>query len=151
MEPDRIIIAFLKAQTAFTIATCVNDVPYCASCYYAYSNDHNLLVFKSSINTLHIQNGIRNNRVAGSILPDKLITGKVQGLQFEGTFCQPSGELYNEAKMAYYKKYPFALAIPGDLWAVSLNSLKFTDNTLGFGKKIRWEKSSADPLRINRS
>lgn len=139
MEPDRIIIAFLKIQTAMTIATSVNNIPYCATCFYAYCEEAKLLVFKSSINTVHVQNGIRNNKVSGSILPDKLITGKVKGLQFLGLFFQPEDDLFSKAKLAYYKKYPFALAIPGELWAISLSMIKFTDNTLGFGKKLSWE------------
>lgn len=102
-----------------------------------------MLIFKSSRDTVHIQNAIENNCVSGTVLPDKLIIGKVQGIQFSGVFKEPTGEMLDEAKKIYYKKYPFALAISGELWVVKLNIIKFTDSTLGFGKKLKWESMDA--------
>ena len=139
MVPDKIITTFLDKQTALTIATTVDDNPYCATCFYAYSGGSGILVFKSSRDTIHIQNGIKNSRISGCVLPDKLIIGKVQGVQFSGVFVEPEGKMLEEAKRSYYKKYPFALAIPGELWAVKLSHIKFTDSTLGFGKKLIWD------------
>lgn len=139
MNPDQLIIAFLKSQTVLTLATAVFNKPYCATCFYAYSEQSNVLIFKSSKDTVHVQNGLQNNLVSGSILPDRLIAGKVKGVQFSGVFSSPDAGLLDEAKKKYYKKYPFALAVPGEIWVVRLNALKFTDNTLGFGKKLIWE------------
>jgi uncharacterized protein YhbP (UPF0306 family) len=31
-----------------------------------------------------------------------------------------------------------SIAVMGYIWAVKLNYLKFTDNTLGFGNKTTW-------------
>ncbi|MBK7558873.1 MAG: hypothetical protein IPI54_11635 [Chitinophagaceae bacterium] len=42
----------------------------------------------------------------------------------------------------YLAKHPLALAIPGDIWALQLNSVKMTDSTLGFGKKLLWEREA---------
>ena len=137
---DEKIISFLKQCSALTIATSVNNIPYCSNCFFAYEEKGNFLVFKSKITTAHIQNALKNKNVSGSILPDKLDPTKIQGIQFSGEFLEPKNELLDSVKKTYYKKYPFALAFTGEMWAVELTSIKMTDNTLGFGKKIEWNK-----------
>lgn len=132
------IIVFLKSNTDFTIATCSNNIPYCANCFYAYDEEQNLIFFKSKIKTKHIRQALENNNVAGSITPDKLDTATIQGIQFNGNFIEPQNELLNRLKKMYYKKYSFAIALPGNLWAIKLSYIKMTDNTLGFGTTIEW-------------
>lgn len=140
-HPDKAIENFIQSQTALSIATSTNDIPYCATCFYAYAEEKQALIFKSGKETQHIMAALQNKQVAGTILPDKLVTGSVKGIQFNGVFIDPEGEMLDEARKIYYKKYPFALAFPGELWMVELHSIKFTDNTLGFGKKLKWERA----------
>ena len=144
-QMDKKISAFIKAQTALTIATSVDSIPYCATCFYAYLEEENLLVFKSDAETKHISDALINNNVAGSILVDKTEIGKIKGIQFNGTFLAPKGVQLKDAQKAYYFKYPYAAAMKGDLWVVELTEVKFTDNTLGFGKKLKWEKIIEPP------
>jgi uncharacterized protein YhbP (UPF0306 family) len=33
----------------------------------------------------------------------------------------------------------------GQLWVVELDTIKMTDNTLGIGNKLRWERISLHP------
>lgn len=144
-QMDKKISAFIKAQTALTIATAVDSIPYCATCFYAYLEEENLLVFKSDAETRHISDALINNNVAGSILVDKTEIGKIKGIQFNGTFLSPKDAPLKDAQKAYYFKYPYAAAMKGDLWVIELTSVKFTDNTLGFGKKLIWEKIIEPP------
>lgn len=144
-QMDKKISAFIKAQTALTIATSVDSIPYCATCFYAYLEEENLLVFKSDAETRHISDALINNNVAGSILVDKTEIGKIRGIQFNGTFLSPKDVPLKDAQKAYYFKYPYAAAMKGDLWVIELTSVKFTDNTLGFGKKLIWEKIIEPP------
>ena len=137
---DESIVTFLKAQTAVTICTSSDNIPCCCICFYAYSEKLNALVFKSNKDTLHIVQALANIDVSGSILPDKLETGKIKGIQWCGEFYKPAGEALSELQKTYYKKFPLALTLKGDIWAIALTSLKFTDNTLGFGKKLFWSK-----------
>ncbi|MBI4930371.1 MAG: hypothetical protein HY841_06390 [Bacteroidetes bacterium] len=141
-EIDERILAFLAAHTNLTLAVSENDHPYCANCFYAYAEKKNLLIFKSSSDTNHIAIALRNDKVAGTITPDKLDKTRIQGIQFTGKMSKAEGEILTTAKNTYYKKYPFALAFAGELWIIELNFLKFTDNKLGFGKKIEWKKLS---------
>ena len=134
------IISFLIQHTVLTLATCSDTIPHCSNCFFAYEEENNLLIFKSKKDTDHIRHGLENKNVSGSVLPDKLNSAKIQGIQFNGTFFEPKNELLEVLKKTYYKKYPFALAFTGEIWAVELTSIKMTDNTLGFGKKIEWNK-----------
>jgi uncharacterized protein len=134
------IAAFLKEQSVISIATTVNDEPYCASCYYAFEPTENLLVFKSDSDTKHIENALKNNLVAGTILPDKINKAKVKGVQFNGVFMKAEGSIGSRAKETYLKKFPVAGLFRGEIWVIEISRVKFTDNTLVFGKKLLWER-----------
>ena len=134
------IITFLEEQTVVTIATSVNDQPYCASCYYAYVPGDNLLVFKSDSDTRHIEEALQNNQVGGTVLPDNVTKVKPKGVQFTGIFSKAESGIGEKAKKAYLKKYPVAGIFRGDIWVIELSKIKFTDNTLVFGKKTLWER-----------
>lgn len=139
------IVSFLRKNTNLTLATSAGNVPYCANCFYAYEDEQNLLIFKSSQDTKHIRQALENKLVAGSILPDELETAKVQGIQFQGSFLNPQNGQLESLKRCYYKKFPFALAFSGSIWAVELTHIKMTDNALGFGKKIEWSERTPSP------
>ena len=141
MVMDEKIISFLKSQTNITLAVSENNIPNCANCFYAFSEKENLLIFKSKPETSHIKMALKNNKVAGTIIPDSLDKKRIQGIQFTGKFFQPMRELFSSAQNIYYKKFPYALVISGELWAIELHTIKFTDNKLGFGKKLEWKKS----------
>jgi uncharacterized protein YhbP (UPF0306 family) len=134
------ISEFITHQTVLTLATVNETIPYCASCFYSFIPTLNYLVIKSDATSNHITEAINNPSIAAAILPDKLEIGKIRGIQLTGKFIIPENEQLTAAKKSYYKKYPFAIAIPGDLWIIELEYIKFTDNTLGFGKKLIWNK-----------
>lgn len=140
LKLDDKIAEFFKENSVVTIATSVNNHPYCASCYYAFVPDDNLLAFKSDTDTKHIEDALQNAHVAGTVLPDKIIKAKPKGVQFTGTFMKADGNTGKKAKEAYLKKYPVAGIFRGDIWVIELSKIKFTDNTLVFGKKILWER-----------
>jgi uncharacterized protein YhbP (UPF0306 family) len=41
----------------------------------------------------------------------------------------------------YLNKFPFAKNMPLYLWFLEIISVKMTDNNLGFGNKINWQKT----------
>lgn len=137
---DKRIIDFIHTQTVLTLATSIENIPYCASCFYSLIEGSYSLAFKSDKTTKHIQDALLNNEVAGTIIPDKSEIGKIKGIQFQGKLIEPEGRLLANAKKSYYKKYPFAIAVKGELWVIELSFIKMTDNQLGFGKKLLWEK-----------
>ena len=143
---DKNIFDFIKSQTAFTLATCSDNTPYCASCFYAFMEDTQTLIFKSDKQTKHMVEAGNNPSVAGTILPDKFMSGKVKGLQFSGRYFRPDKQNIEKTKAAYYKKYPFAIGIPGEFGFIDILHIKYTDYTLGFGKKLNWDKKVIPPF-----
>lgn len=138
------INAYLEKHDCANVC-CVDEqnYPYCFSCFYAYNGDEKLLYYKSSLHTQHAAIIIKNPNVAGTVLPGKLNWHQVKGLQFEGPVLPKGHPLTNNAAAIYYGKNPAALAMPGEIWAIRLNKVKLTDNSLGFGKKIHWERAAA--------
>ena len=139
MEPiDERIVKFLKRHHVLTLATATADgAPYCANAFYAYDAASNRLIFTSDDATNHSQQMLSNNRVAASVVLETRIVGKVQGLQICGTANRG-----DEAdRKAYIRRFPYSAAI-GELhlWHIEPDLLKYTDNTLGFGKKLIWKR-----------
>ena len=138
MDPR--IIHFLDNQKAASI--CCLDAeqhPYCFTVFFAFDAERQLLFYKSSANSYHGHVMEAGDKVAGTILPDKLNTLAIKGVQFTGTVLPLNDPLLG-AGGVYYGKFPFATAMPGDIWTIQLETIKFTDNTVVFGKKTLWKR-----------
>jgi uncharacterized protein YhbP (UPF0306 family) len=141
---DKRIIRFLKRHHVLTIATAVNNEPWCANCYYVYLEDENVFVFTTDIDTRHGQEFLKNPFVAGSVVLETRIIGKIMGIQFQGQVSEPEGNLIEKANNAYLKRFPVAVLMDTHLWIVKLTTIKMTDNRLGFGKKLIWKSAPAN-------
>ena len=135
---DQRIIKFFKKHHVLTIATSVNNEPWCANCFYTYLEDDNLLVFTTDDDTRHGKEFAENPLVAGSVVLETMIIGKIQGIQFQGTVYKPDGAEYDKIKSRYLKRFPIAALMNTHLWAVKPTYIKMTDNRFGFGKKLIW-------------
>ena len=135
---DGRIIKFFRKHHVLSIATSVDNVPWTANCFYVYLEEENALVFTTDPETRHGKEFIGNPNVAGSVVLETLIIGKIRGIQFQGVISEPEGELLSKAKWAYLKKFPPAALMDTHLWIVKLTLIKMTDNRLGFGKKLLW-------------
>lgn len=138
---DSRIIKFFKRHHVLTIATSVGNEPWCANCFYAYLEEENVLVFTTDPETRHGKEFLDNSFVAGSVVLETMVIGRIRGIQFQGTVSEPAGELLSKAKWAYLKKFPPAALMNTHLWVVKLSLIKLTDNRLGFGKKLIWTQS----------
>ena len=138
--PDPKIIGFLKKHHVLTLATVSGDQPWVSNCFYALMEDQMALVFTSGYETRHIQEVAKNSKVAGSVVLETSLIGKIQGVQFSGTLQLGENEELAAAEKAYLKRFPFAALMDTTLWILPINYLKMTDNRLGFGKKLIWER-----------
>ena len=138
------IIQFIKKQTCASVC-CVNEQgnPYCFSCFYVFNSEAGLLYFKSSASAYHSTIVSNNSSIAGTILPDKLPVLMVKGIQFTGSILPDQHPFTQQAVLHYYKKNPAPLAMPGELWTIQIDQIKMTDSTLGFGRKITWNREAA--------
>ena len=136
---DQRFIKFLRRHHVMTLATCRDNRPWCCQCFYAYIDRLCGLVFSSDAATRHIAEAMEQPHVAGSIVLETTIVGKIQGIQLEGKIVEAGGELLREIKTAYMKRFPVALLMDTKLWFLELHTMKMTDNRLGFGKKLYWK------------
>lgn len=138
--PDGKITGFLRKHHVLTLATLAGNQPWVAHCFYAFMEDEMALVFTSGTETRHIREATANHLVAGSVVLETSVVGKIQGVQFTGVLETPDGDMKDKVTAAYLKRFPFAALMDTTLWIFRIRSLKMTDNRLGFGKKLYWEK-----------
>ncbi len=133
------IIKFLNQNKVITVCF-VDDKrqPYCINCFYVFDEINKCLIFKSSHGTHHHGLIVDSAAAAGTILPETIDPLKLKGIQFTGKLISASDVDALSLNSKYLKKYPFSIAMMGYIWAVKLEFLKFTDNTLGFGNKTTW-------------
>ena len=136
---DQRIRKFLRKHHVLTIATSTDDGPWCANCLYVYLEKENSLVFTTCPETRHGKEFLINSLVAGSVVLETNIIGKIRGIQFRGIVSEPEGELASAARNAYLRRFPVAMLMNTHMWVVKLTYVKMTDNRLGFGKKLIWE------------
>lgn len=139
--PEKRIVELIKKHHVLTLVTSCDNLPWCAHCFYTYLENNNWLVFTSEEATKHVQDALANPEVAGGIVLETMNVGKIRGIQLRGIMRQPLEEEAGEVKMAYLKRFPFAVVMNiKSLWILEIQYIKMTDNRLGFGKKAIWEK-----------
>ncbi len=135
---DQRIVDFLQEHHVFTLATCNDGMPWCSSMFYVYIPGLNIFVFTSEEQTRHIREVQNNDKVAGAVVLETKQVGLIRGVQFQGRMFEPTAELRDKAKRAYLARFPYAILKPAPFWVIEIHTLKFTDNRLGFGKKLLW-------------
>ena len=117
-----------------------NHKPYCFHCFYVFDAKNHLLFFKSSAQTHHAKLTNENPAVAGSILPQKLEFLALKGIQFTGTVLYTDFPDQINPELYYHERLPLGLAKPGNVYCIQLETIKMTDNSIVFGKKLLWNK-----------
>jgi hypothetical protein len=141
-ELDSRIIRFIKKHHVMTLATSRDNKPYCSSCFYVFIEKENTFLVTSDMDTRHIKEVLDQPAISGAIALETTMVGKIQGVQFTGTMTLIEGEEFSKAKSLYLKRFPVASFAELVLWRLDPDYLKYTDNRLGFGKKMIWEKKS---------
>lgn len=140
MERLAKIAKFIKRHHVLTLATVsANGEPYCSNAFYAYDAGRNVLVFTSEETTRHAAEMKSQPAVAASIVLETRIVGRIQGVQICGRVTE--GDAAD--RRVYLKRFPYAAAMgAATCWRLEPDFIKLTDNTLGFGKKVIWNKDS---------
>jgi len=128
---------FLSDHHVLSLATNGDDGLNVCNLFYAYDQEDVSFVVASSDDTNHIKDVLKNSFVAGSVFLETKTVAKIQGLQFKGEFSLLEDE---RLKKLYFKTFPYSIALTPKLWKIRANYFKFTDNTLGFGKKLIWKR-----------
>lgn len=136
------IEAFLAKHHLLSLATSAENVPQSASLFYAYDAKKVSFVVASDVTTEHAQNVLLNETVSGTVALETDEIGKIAGIQFRAKMRMIS---HQEGEL-YFRAFPFAKVMNPQLWSVELDYIKLTDNRLGFGKKLYWQRKNGKEL-----
>lgn len=142
--PDSRIAGFLKEHHVVTLSVYDGSDIWSWHAFYAYLEEENLMVVTSEDKTRHVQmlHSGGTGLVAGGVALETETIGLIRGVQLKGVMEQIDGSLINKYRLSYLRRFPYAILKGGDLWVIRFNELKFTDNRLGFGKKLLWKSDS---------
>ena len=62
-HPEQRIIDFIGEHHILTIATARNNIPWCATCFYAYLKEQNRFIVTSEHETRHIRDVIEGTTI----------------------------------------------------------------------------------------
>lgn len=138
--PDQRILKFLKEHHVLTLATCADNRPWCASCYYVFMDVEQGFVITSEMDSRHIHEALANTYVSGTVVVESDLPGKTLGVQFEGKLRILDYSLANKAKTLYLKKFPLTSLLQNTFWYIEILSIKYTDNRLQPRNVLFWKK-----------
>ena len=85
-----------------TLATAVDNKPYCCSCFYVYDEKENKFLVTSDSDTRHIAEAVKQPFVSGAIALETTMIGKIQGIQFTGMMTEVKEEDAAKMKNSLY-------------------------------------------------
>src|SRR5919108_74639 len=147
-ELKRQIVSYLESHNTMTLGTCLDEVPWAATVFYA--SDGFKLYFFSVPDSRHCQNLAANPRVAVTIQEDYKNWQEIKGIQLEGRVALIDSLTEKAKTMAVYaRKYPDVIKLftnPSSgvfyqaflkvkFYRVTPERIFYIDNLQGFGKR----------------
>lgn len=135
------MIAYIKSNSVLTLCVSNNGVPWAANCFYAFDDSSMELFILTKHDTRHGREMALDRRVVGTISSQQVSVAKIRGIQYEGVVRLAEGEEEAAARKKYNNKFKIAKLYTSPTWVISLNYVKYTDNSFGIGKKFHWRRA----------
>ncbi|CAI2536584.1 YhbP family protein [Serratia ficaria] len=132
---------FIGKQHVLTLCAGNGMDMWCANCFYVFDAERMALWLMTEPHTRHGELMLQNAGVVGTIAPKPKTIALIRGVQYRAEAVMLSGEEDAQARARYCRRFPIAKAMKAPVWQLSLQEVKMTDNTLGFGKKLHWTRS----------
>ncbi|WP_417643139.1 YhbP family protein [Enterobacter kobei] len=142
MESLAAINRWLAKQHVLTWCVTRDGELWCANAFYLYDPVKVAFYVLSEDHTRHAQMTGQNAPVAGTVNGQPKTVALIRGVQFKGEIRRLSEEESGVPRGQYTRRFPVARALSASVWEITLDEIKFTDNTLGFGKKLHWIRDS---------
>lgn len=143
MDTLTAISRWLAKQHVVTWCVCREGELWCANAFYLFDAQHVAFYLLTDDKTRHAQMSGAHAPVAGTVNGQPKTVAHIRGVQFKGEIRRLEGQESDVARKAYLRRFPVARVLPAPGWEIRLDEIKFTDNTLGFGKKMRWLRDSS--------
>ncbi|MGK3128535.1 YhbP family protein [Pantoea sp. C8B4] len=134
------LIRYLKKQRALSLCASHGDDLWCANCFYVFDETRMAFWLMTEPDTRHGTLMQAHPRVAGTVNGQPKTVLLIKGVQYSGRIQRLNGEREAQARHAYQNRFPIARKVQAPLWEITLDEVKMTDNALGFGKKIVWQR-----------
>ena len=138
METLAAINRWLAKQHVVSWCVANGGEMWCASAFYVYDPQRVAFYLLSEETTRHGKMTGRQAPVAGTVNGQPKTVALIRGVQFKGEIRVLEGDEAAEKRAHYVRRFQVARMLPAPVWELRLDELKFTDNTLGFGKKLHW-------------
>lgn len=133
---------FITQNHVISFCCCSDDDIWAANSFYIYDKDNVCFYFMSDPETRHGQLAINNDKVAGTINEQPSNILSIKGLQYRGIISLVNDDTEkSQAYDAYTHQFPIAKIKSLPIWKIQIEEMKFTNNSLGFGKKLRWSRT----------
>lgn len=143
METLAAINRWLAKQHVVTWCVANRGELWCANAFYFYDPKAVAFYVLSEDQTRHAQMTGLKAQVAGTVNGQPKTVALIRGVQFAGEIRRLDGEESAALRAQYNRRFPVARMLSAPMWEIRLSELKFTDNTLGFGKKLHWIRESS--------
>ncbi len=129
---------WLAKQHVVTYCVGREDALWCANAFYVYDRERVAFYLLSDTKSRHGEMAGRQARVAGTVNGQTKTVARIRGVQFAGELRLVEAPESEALRERYNRRFPVARVMSSPLWEIRLDEIKFTDNTLGFGKKLVW-------------
>jgi uncharacterized protein YhbP (UPF0306 family) len=142
MESLAAINRWLAKQHVVTWCVAKEGELWCANAFYIYDPQAVAFYVLSEDKTRHSQMTGSHALVAGTVNGQPRSVALIRGVQFSGEIKRLEEAESAVLRERYNRRFPIARALSAPMWEIRLREIKFTDNTLGFGKKFHWLRDS---------
>lgn len=134
------ISTFLDDNHVLALCALADGEMWSANCFYVADTEIMTLYFMTELKTQHGAMMVKNPQVVGTVAPQPESIALIRGIQYRGEAVILSGDEEQAARQRYCQQFPIAATMKAPVWALKLNEIKMTDNNLGFGTKLRWQR-----------
>lgn len=131
------IWSFIDKNHVISLTAYSKGKLWSANLFYAHDMVNKCLWIMTSGDTEHGKLMKENWMVTGTISDQESNVLLLRGIQYIGNIeiCEDKAGL-----ICYQKRFPVAKLHKETLWKLTFCRLKYTNNTLGFGYKLNWNK-----------
>jgi len=142
METLAAINRWLMKQHVVSWCVASRGELWCANAFYIYDPQQVAFYILSDDHTRHSQMTGLQASVAGTVNGQPKTVALIRGVQFTGEIRRMEEEESAGPRAQYNRRFPVARMLSAPMWEIRLTEIKFTDNTLGFGKKLHWRRDA---------
>lgn len=135
---------FLTSHHVVGLAVIEGEVPWAASCFYAFDAAAMTLIVLTSTRTRHGQAMLTRPLISGTVAGQPSAIASIRGLQFQARATLLAGQERQDANHRFVRRHPSAAIMPSDVWAVTLDTVKYTENKIAFARKLYWSRPQGD-------